>query len=34
MENQEMIKQVTEKAEKCLTPQYDAENQAEVKRLL
>ncbi|MDO4164632.1 MAG: phospho-sugar mutase [Bacteroides sp.] len=34
MENQELIKQVTEKAEKWLTPAYDAETQAEVKRLL
>ena len=31
MENQELIKQVTEKAEKWLTPAYDAETQAEVK---
>ena len=30
MENQELIKQVTEKAEKWLTPAYDAETQAEV----
>ena len=28
MENQELIKQVTEKAEKWLTPAYDAETQA------
>ena len=34
MENQELIKQVTEKAEKWLTPAYDAETQAEVKRML
>ena len=34
MENQELIKQVTEKAEKCLTPAYDAETKAEVKRML
>ena len=34
MENQELIKQVTEKAEKWLTPVYDAETQAEVKRML
>ena len=34
MENQELIKQVTEKAEKWLTPTYDAETQAEVKRML
>ena len=33
MENQELIKQVTEKAEKWLTPAYDAETQAEVKRI-
>ena len=33
MENQELIKQVTEKAEKWLTPAYDAETQAEVKRM-
>ncbi len=34
MENQELIKQVTEKAEKWLTPAYDAETQAEVKQML
>jgi phosphoglucomutase len=34
MENQELIKQVTEKARKWLTPAYDAETQAEVKRML
>ena len=34
MENQELIKQVTEKAEKWLSPAYDAETQAEVKRML
>ena len=34
MENQELIKQVTEKAELWLTPAYDAETQAEVKRML
>lgn len=34
MENQELIKLVTEKAEKWLTPAYDAETQAEVKRML
>ena len=28
MENQELIKQVTEKAEKWLTPAYDAETQS------
>ncbi len=34
MENQDLIKQVTEKAQKWLTPAYDAETQAEVKRML
>lgn len=34
MENQKLIKLVTEKAEKWLTPAYDAETQAEVKRML
>lgn len=34
MGNEELIKQVTEKAEKWLTPAYDAETQAEVKRML
>ncbi len=34
MENEELIQQVTEKAEKWLTPAYDAETQAEVKRML
>lgn len=34
MENQELIKQVTEKAEKWLSPAYDAETQAEVKKML
>lgn len=34
MENQELIKQVTEKAKKWLTPAYDAETQAEVKRMI
>lgn len=34
MENQELIKKVTEKAEKWLTPAYDAETQAAVKSLL
>lgn len=34
MENQELIKQVTEKAEKWLSPAYDAETQAEVKKCL
>ena len=34
MENEELIKLVTEKANKWLTPAYDAETQAEVKRML
>lgn len=34
MGNDELIKQVIEKAEKWLTPAYDAETQAEVKRML
>lgn len=34
MENKELLKQVTEKAWKWLTPAYDAQTQAEVKRLL
>ena len=34
MENEELIKQVTEKAEKWLTPSYDAETQAESKKML
>lgn len=34
MENQELIKQVTGKAEKWLTAAYDAETQAEVRRML
>ncbi|WP_321480914.1 phospho-sugar mutase [uncultured Bacteroides sp.] len=34
MENQELIKQVTEKAAKWLTSAYDAETQADVKRML
>ena len=34
MENQELIKLVTEKAQMWLTPAYDAETQAEVKRML
>lgn len=34
MENEELIKLVTEKAEKWLTPAYDAETQAEVRRML
>ncbi|MCR8918348.1 MULTISPECIES: phospho-sugar mutase [Bacteroides] len=34
MENEELIKQCTEKAQSWLTPAYDAETQAEVKRML
>ena len=34
MENQELIKQVTVKAQEWLGPAYDAETQAEVKRML
>ena len=34
MENQELIKQVTERSLQWLTPAYDAETQAEVKRML
>jgi phosphoglucomutase len=34
MDNQELIKFVTEKANKWLTPAYDAETQSEVKRML
>ena len=34
MENQELIKQVTERAQQWLTPAYDVETQAEVKRML
>jgi len=34
MENQELIQEVTEKAQKWLTPAYDAETQAEVRRML
>lgn len=34
MENQELINQVTEKANKWLAPAYDAETRAEVKRML
>ena len=33
MENQELIKQVTEKTEKWLTPANDTEAQAEVQRM-
>ena len=33
MENQELIKQVTAKAESWLSPAFDAETQAEVKRM-
>lgn len=34
MENEELIKLVTEKANKWLSPAYDAETQAEVKKML
>ena len=34
MENQELIKQVTEKAQEWLTPAYDAQTKKEVKRML
>ncbi len=34
MENEELIKQCTEKAQKWLAPEYDAETQVEVKRML
>ena len=34
MENEELIKQVTEKAKKWLSPAYNAETQAEVKKML
>lgn len=34
MENEELIKQVTQKAKKWLSPAYDAETQAEVRRML
>ena len=34
MENQELIKQVTAKAESWLSPAFDADTQAEVKRML
>lgn len=34
MENEELIKQCTKKAQKWLAPEYDAETQAEVKRML
>ena len=34
MENEELIRQCAEKAQKWLTPAYDAETQAEVKRML
>lgn len=34
MENEELIKQCTEKAQKWLASEYDAETQAEVKRML
>ena len=34
MENEELIKLCSDKAQKWLTPAYDAETQAEVKRML
>ncbi|MEG1839417.1 MAG: phospho-sugar mutase, partial [Bacteroidaceae bacterium] len=34
MENDELLKQVSAKANKWLTPAYDAETQAEIKRML
>ena len=34
MENKELIRQVTEKAQKWLLPAYDAETQAEVRKML
>ncbi len=34
MENEQLIREVTEKAKKWLTPAYDAETQAEVRRML
>ena len=34
MENEELIKLVTEKANKWLTPAYDEKTQAEVKKML
>ena len=34
MENQELIKQVTEKAQRWLTPAYDAETQADRKSVV
>ena len=34
MENQELIKLVTAKAQEWLEPAYDAETQSEVKRML
>lgn len=34
MNNEELLKSVTEKAEKWLTPQYDAETREEVKKML
>ena len=34
MENNELIQQCTEKAQTWLTAAYDAETQAEVKRML
>ena len=34
MENEQLIKEVTAKAQKWLSPAYDAETQAEVRRML
>ena len=34
MENEALIQEVTAKAQKWLTPAYDAETQAEVRRML
>lgn len=34
MDNEELLKQVTEKAEKWLTPYYDAHTQSEVRKML
>ena len=34
MENEQLIQEVTAKAQKWLTPAYDAETQAEVRRML
>ena len=34
MENEQLIQEVTAKAKKWLSPAYDAETQAEVRRML